>query len=160
LLALCTFARGELQLRAVYFLSVPKMLGRALYNFATYEWMVAWTLEKLDPGVLSKCTRLPAGKIAKRFDIILRDMANVLPLAQRQALQQAHLEFSRSVERRDQLVHAHPGTAPSDVQQLFYSAGWHAEMQWSLQQVEQAAIDFENAFISLNAIFYEFQPCT
>jgi hypothetical protein len=62
------------------------------------------------------------------------------------------------VKRRDQLLHARPLTAPNGKQQLFYTEGFHPEAQWPIEDVEQAAIHFENAAITFNALFHEFWP--
>ncbi len=134
------------------------LLGRAVYNFATYEWMIVWTLEKLAPGSLNKCTKLTANKIAELFGDVLGSSNNLVPPARLEALIQVRREFERLVEIRDQLLHAHPCTAPSGAQQLFYSGGRHSQMEWPLRKVEQAAIDFENASIEANNLFYNIWP--
>jgi hypothetical protein len=138
-----------------------QQLGRAVYNFATYEWMVAWTLEKLEPGFLKKCVgrrgAMTSRQVARHFADIVNNDISRLPANGRSALDQKQQEFARLVQVRDQLIHAHPGTAPGGGQQLYYS-GRHPQMEWPVEQVERAAIDFENAFISANELFYRLWP--
>jgi hypothetical protein len=136
------------------------LLGRAVYNFATHEWIVAWTLEKLKPGFINECNEagMTAGTIARRFGEIIKESANTLSADHHQKLGQVQQKFARLAKVRNQLLHAHPGTAPGGAQQLFYSRGSHGQTEWPMQQVEQAAIDFENANIEANALFYQLWP--
>jgi hypothetical protein len=64
-------------------------------------------------------------------------------------------KFSQLVKVRDQLIHAHPGTAPDGAQQLFYS-GRHGRTKWPMEQVEKTAIDFEEAAIAANNLFHNY----
>lgn len=96
-------------------------------------------------------------QIARCFADILNNNISTLPADQHQALGQVQQEFARLVDVRDQLIHAHPGTAPDGAQQL-YCSGRHPEMEWPVEQVEQAAIDFENAAIRANELFYRVWP--
>jgi hypothetical protein len=57
--------------------------------------------------------------------------------------------YRAAIKVRNQLLHAHPLTAPDGSQQLG-SAG----ANWSLEQVEVAAKQFEDAAIQGNAIFH------
>ncbi len=66
-----------------------------------------------------------ANKIAELFGKVLGSSINKIHPAQLEALIQVQREFEQLVEIRDQLLHAHPCTAPSGAQQLFYSGGRH-----------------------------------
>jgi hypothetical protein len=117
-------------------------------------------LEKLKPGFINECneTGMTAGTIARRFSEILKESANTLSPDHHLKLSQVQQNFARLAKVRNQLLHAHPGTAPGGAQQLFYSRGSHGQMEWPMQEVEQAAIDFENAEIEPNVLFYQLWP--
>lgn len=135
-----------------------ELLGRAVYNFAIYEWAVVWTSEKLKPGSLDESKTMTARRIAGLFAKNLDEYGGSLEESQLEQLREAHQQFSQLIERRDQLIHAHPITALDGKQQLFYVKGIHPEAEWPSEQVEQAAIEFENAAIALNDLFHTFWP--
>ena len=98
------------------------LLGKAVYLFAYYEWVVICIIEVLEPGFVrtySRGTRpLPSGEVTKRFRIAIRNSAE-LPPGDLKALDACATEFDGLVKRRNALVHAHPIT-DTDGSQIFH----------------------------------------
>jgi len=101
------------------------MLGRAIYNFTYYEWVVIGTIDKIEPDYLEFFTRdgQTAGQIAaKLLRAVAKADARLGPHA---------TTFDRLRKERDKLLHAHPYTAANGVQQLGYQ-GRHPSTDWPL----------------------------
>jgi hypothetical protein len=125
-------------------------LGQALYNFTYLEWVVVWTIVKLSSdGFGSVPKGETATQIAKALTRAVSSTTPALPDSLRQQLVKFDESYRAAIKVRNQLLHAHPLTAPDGSQQLG-SAG----SNWSLEQVEVAAKQFEDAAIQGNAIFH------
>lgn len=127
------------------------MLGRAVYNFTYYEWVVVWTIEKIQPGYLNRYSQEgpTAGVVASKFKAVI---AGADP-----RLAACAARFDDLRKERDKLLHAHPYTAENGVQQLGYR-GRHPSTEWPLPEVEKAALAFDNAACELNHLFYQLWP--
>lgn len=127
------------------------MLGRAVYNFTYYEWVVVWTIEKIQPGYLSHYSQEgpTAGHVASKFKAV------VVGADARLAACAAAFDALR--KERDKLLHAHPYTAANGVQQLGYR-GRHPSAEWPLAEVEKAALAFDDAACELNSLFHQLWP--
>lgn len=92
-------------------------LGRAAYVFSSAEWNAVYCCEKLEPGFVQKAVKLTAGQIADK----LVSLMNKRPATatDRQQCIDVAAEFKRLTGRRNDLMHANPGTAPGGEQQLF-----------------------------------------
>ncbi len=127
------------------------MLGRAVYNFTYYEWVVVWTIEKSEPGYLLHYSKKgpTAGSVATKFKTV------VIGADARLAACAATFDDLR--KERNKLLHAHPYTAANGVQQLGYR-GHHPSAEWPLPEVEKAALAFEDAACELNGLFHQLWP--
>jgi hypothetical protein len=128
-----------------------RLLGQALYNFTYLEWVVLWTIVRLngnDTGVLS--LRETAGAIAKRFLTSIRDTTVPLPVLLRLELTECHDHFVAATKTRNHLLHAHPYTASDGAQRLTYSG----DLKWPPEDVVKAAVAFEDLAIKVNDIFH------
>ena len=134
------------------------ILGRATYNFAYYEWIVIYTLEKLQPGYLSVYSTkgLTSGRVAADWNRSLRTTPPLQPELQSR-LEACAATFDRLYPERNKLMHAHPYTAEEGIQQLGYWARQQAT-QWPMQEVQAIANSFDAAAIELNALFCEIWP--
>lgn len=127
------------------------MLGRAIYNFTYYEWVVVYITERLEPGYLSYYTNTgpTAGQVAPKFlGVVEGADARLTAYA---------ATFDHLRKERDKLLHAHPYTAANGVQQLGYR-GRHPSTEWPLPEVEKAARKFDNAACELNSLFHQLWP--
>ena len=125
-------------------------LGQALYNFTYLEWVVVWTIVKLSSdGFGSVPKGETAAQIAKALTRAIASTTPALPDSLRRQLVKFDESYRAAIKVRNKLLHAHPLTAPDGSQQLG-SAG----SNWTLEQVEVAAKQFEDAAIQGNAIFH------
>ena len=100
-----------------------RKLGRAFYNFTYLEWIVIWTIARLNG---SDFTTVPQGRgaTASRICAVLTNAIEratpplTAPLAQ--ALGDFRDRFEQAIDRRNKLLHAHPFTAGDGSQQLGY----------------------------------------
>lgn len=124
-------------------------LGLAAYAFASCEWQVAWSCERIRPGSLRKITgdELTAGKIAKLFIDLCRNMPRS---TQRSELQAIAGEFARLVLVRNDILHGKPCTAPSGEQRL------SGRQVIEIRDLEDAADDFVACGSRLNKLYYDF----
>ncbi|MGH7515457.1 MAG: hypothetical protein ACREOQ_21340 [Gemmatimonadales bacterium] len=125
-------------------------LGQALYNFTYLEWVVVWTIVSLSSdGFGSVPTGETAAQIAKALTRAIASTVPALPDSLRRQLAKFDESYRAAIKVRNKLLHAHPLTAPDGRQQLG-SAG----SNWTLEQVEVAAKQFEDAAIQGSAIFH------
>jgi hypothetical protein len=125
-------------------------LGRAVYNFAMLEFDVAYIIERLEPGYLRKYVsqRKTAGSVAKDFaEAIVRAHGH----AAAAELPDIYNAFVDLKDRRNELLHANPNTAPDGTQALYYQAD---QIAWELDLVRQAATDFAAAADKANSLLY------
>jgi hypothetical protein len=60
-----------------------KELGRAVYNFAYWEWIILWTIETLENGFLNEYrhAKMPSGGVAKRLQKAIQNKKHDLTSA-------------------------------------------------------------------------------
>lgn len=135
-------------------------LGRAVYNFAYYEWVVIWTVDRLESGYVDRYSSDPrgitSGNVASDFSAAI-DAASSLCPELRDSLRDAAVCFAELVHERNRLIHAHPYTAEGGEQQLLYS-GRLPRIEWELRDVEEVAARFDAAAATLNELFYRLAP--
>ena len=126
-----------------------KALGLAAYAFASCEWQVAWSCERIRPGSLAKVTReeLTAGRIAKLFIDLCR---NIPKSKERSELQSIAQEFARLVLVRNDILHGKPCTAPSGEQRL------SGQKIIEIPDLQNASDDFVACGGRLNNLYYKF----
>lgn len=124
-------------------------LGRAAYTFASLEWQVVWSCERLKQGSLNGIVEnsLTAGKISKVFIDLSRNMPKS---AIRTELQEIARKFSTLVLLRNEILHGKPCTAPNGDQQL------SGKKVITIPALEAAADQFVEWGAKLNAIYYDF----
>ena len=124
-------------------------LGLAAFTFATLEWQVVWSCERIQPGALRKIVdeALTAGTIAKRFIDLSRNMPKS---EEREILKQIAADFSSLVITRNQILHGKP------------CAGQNGDSRLSsmgiieIPELEEAADAFTECASRLNSIYYGF----
>ncbi len=127
-----------------------KAVGTAFYNFTYLEWVVIWSIVKLSAtGFASVPTGKTASFIAKAFHKAINTTSPVLSPSLRKQLTRFHKSYLAAIQLRNKLLHAHPCTAPGGMQQL---AG--GGVQWPIETVYAAALQFENAAIQGSSVFH------
>lgn len=119
--------------------------GLALICFARLEWSAVWCCEKLQSGYLGTVQRKTAGVIAN--DFVNMTSAHTDPDISSNLNLQAH-EFRNLVKRRNDLMHANPGTAPTGEQRLFREGD-----EWTVALIDALADEFAALDITLNDFF-------
>jgi hypothetical protein len=121
-------------------------LGLALICFARLEWGAVWCCEKLEPGFVQTVSKMHSADIAKKLIELTASHPNAAIMA---SLHQHALEFKRLVRRRNDLLHAKPGTAPTGEQRLFRSG-----YEWTIPMVNDLTDEFAAADLELVHQFY------
>ena len=120
-------------------------IGMAAYCFATMEWNAVYCGEKLSPGYVNTVAEKTAGVIAR--DIV--GFTQLVTEQNKQArYQTATNNFAQLVKRRNDLMHATPGTFESG-QRLGRSG-----IPWELADINNIADDFATCSIELNELYY------
>ena len=137
------------RLRAPVKAEYVEALGRAAYTFASCEWQVVWSCERIRPGSLQRIVgeELTAGRIAKVFIDVCRNMPKS---TERSELREIAHRFAELVVVRNGIFHGKPCTAPSGEQRL------GASSILELTDLESAADDFSECGIKLNSLYYSF----
>ena len=123
------------------------LVGKAVYVFAYYEWIVIWLVEKFEPGFVARYSR---GKPMTSGGVLVelkRVIANAQK-AQQQELQTCCDTFESMIEKRNALIHAHPSTDVDGKQILTYQAALSRslpDMKWPASQVEKVITEFDAA---------------
>lgn len=109
-------------------------LGLATVCFARLEWNAVWCGEKIQPGYIRTVRKKTAGQIATD---ILRMAAGHPNPAIVLSLGAAAADFKALVGRRNDLVHANPGTAKSGEQRLFRNGA-----EWTIDTINNLSDEF------------------
>ena len=125
-------------------------LGVAFYNFTYLEWAVIWTIVKLTSNGFDAIPRpATAAVLRKALANAIDTTSPPLPEELRKHLKEFEELFRLALRVRNQLLHAHPYTAADGEQRL-----GTGEVRWSLEEVDAAALRFEEAAIFGNGIFH------
>ena len=127
--------RLRMKLRVPFDPEYVILLGKAVYLFAYYEWIVIYIIEVLAPGFVATYSRgkpLPSGTVGKKFRRAIVNSRG-LPPDDLKALDACATEFENLVDRRNALVHAHPITDTDGSQILHYQtcpSRPYPDMRW------------------------------
>lgn len=117
-------------------------VGLATISFARLEWDAVHCCERMQPGYLRTVDRKTAGMIAS--DLVNLAASHPDP-GTAISLGAAAAEFVRLVRRRNDLLHASPGTAPTGEQRLFRRGD-----EWTTVAIDEVADEFVAAATVLN----------
>ena len=129
-------------------------LGRAVYCFAALEWRAVLCVQKIaekghNPATsrhyLESVAAKTAGQIARDF---MTATNGIIHPALRVAVQPAADRFRALTERRNDLVHATPGTAANGDQRLFLKGA-----EWTIADVEALSDKFAECNIRLDDLY-------
>ena len=134
-------------------------VGKAVYFFAYYEWIIIYVIEQFSPGFVNEYSRnrkMTSGHVAKRLKKVLHE-GTAMAAEIRSALDTCCDEFDSLIPRRNALIHAHPITdTPTGAQILNFQSGISeaiADMKWSGDSVERFAFDVSEASTKASALF-------
>jgi hypothetical protein len=111
-------------------------LGLAIFAFARLEWAAVCCCERIQPNSIHGLPkkRKTAGGIAKK----LIELAAGLPASPEQIdLRAAAAEFEGLALRRNDLLHAQPGSTTDGAQRVFRDG-----LPWEIEKINEAADDF------------------
>lgn len=117
-------------------------VGLATICFSRLEWNAAWCCEKMRAGYLNGVGTKTAGQIATDLVAMAAAHPDAAVVA---SLGLPAAEFKRLVGKRNDLVHANPGTAPDGDQRLFRNGE-----EWTFELVNDASDEFAAASVPLN----------
>jgi hypothetical protein len=126
-------------------------LGRAFYNFAYLESVIISTIARLSAVGHAA---VPWGQTARFVARALLEAINAadppLDAPSRRDLLRVHQDFRVAIKTRNRLLHSHPFTNAEGEQRL---SAHHRE--WTMEEVEAAAQQFEEAALFANGVFHE-----
>ena len=119
-------------------------IGTATYCFASLEWNAAYCGDKLSQGYITTVATKTAGVIARD---VVGFAATIADPATKARYQAAADEFARLVTRRNDLMHANPGTIGGDERLVRQGVPWQPD------EINDLADEFAACSIELNELF-------
>lgn len=136
------------------------LVGTAVYIFAYYEWAIIYLIQQYKTGFVirySRGTPMASGAVRNELAAILANGATVYGAVSKAELQACHDEFSRLIDKRNALIHAHPITDKDGSQILNYQTHTDRvlpDMKWPGEQVEEAIREFDTAACTASALLH------
>ena len=134
-------------------------IGKAVYFFAYYEWIIIYVIEQFSPGFVNEYSRdrkMTSGHVAKRLKKVLLE-GSTMAAEIRSALDTCCDEFVSLIPRRNALIHAHPITDTPTGEQILNFQGRVSEaiadMKWTSDKVERFAMDVSEASTIASSLF-------
>lgn len=131
--------------------SYALLIGKAVYLFAYYEWIVINIVEHLVGGFLRAYCReklLKSGDVQREFQSAINTREDSLTNLLQTNLQSCCDEFKKLIVKRNALIHAHPITEANGSQILAYQTRTTkplSEITWSNAEVELIIQEFDSA---------------
>lgn len=132
------------------------ILGKAIYIFSYYEWIIINIMEKLNPGFVNYYSRpinipLTSGKVKSEFYNMINQ--NTFPKCgiNKTEFDDCYKQFDALIEKRNALIHAHPITDIDGSQILSYQTKPNmkfSDIIWTVYKVEELIQDFDKAAVS------------
>ena len=120
-------------------------LGLALWTYTGLEWNVVCVLRKIWPDYVRKCYRLPQRPMASH---IQRDFAwtirKIRDDALKQNMQETNDAFTACSEKRNDLFHASPVTAPNG-DRVLRRLTERSRILWTIEDVAKVTRQFDAA---------------
>jgi hypothetical protein len=129
------------------------LVGKAVYIFAYYEWIIIYIMEYLKPGFAHDYSRgkpMTSGVVADEFKKMINSAVSFAVVSQMD-FQECHEKFKRMIDKRNALIHAHPCTDADGNQILAYQtnpAKGLPDMRWPQANVEVIIHEFDEAACS------------
>ena len=127
------------------------LVGKAVYVFAYYEWVIIWIIERLQNGFVNKYSRgkpLTSGAVLQKLQSLISDPLTDFAKVSRPDLQACCSDFESLIARRNALIHAHPCTDYDGSQILAYQTTITKplpDIRWSVAEVEAIMLKIDGA---------------
>jgi len=135
------------------------LVGKAVYVFAYYEWIIIYIIEQFQRDFVREYCRVEvmmSGKVRTEFQRVIDDPMTDFSKISKHELQASCDEFKRLIVRRNALIHAHPCTDKDGSQILNYQTiptRGIPDMKWSKGEVETIIGEFDRAACSAAVLF-------
>lgn len=135
-----------------------KIVGKAIYMFAYYEWTIIYIIENLKPGYINEYSRMTiktSGTVSKDLKEVIDSLDSIFT-SKKNNLEACHKSFSELIEKRNALMHAHPVTDEDDGQIMAYQANPDkkviSDMVWSPTKVEELIKEIDVAAVEAGSV--------
>jgi hypothetical protein len=131
--------------------SYAALVGKAVYVFAYYEWVLIYIVEYLRAGFVARYSRgdpMTSGQVKQALQSVINDPTADFSKVTRQQLQDCCTRFDELVVKRNALIHAHPCTDTDGSQILAYQTKPHSrlpDMKWPTADVSAMIAEFDKA---------------
>jgi len=131
--------------------SYAALVGKAVYGFAYYEWMIIYAIDYLRSGFVSKYARgdsMTSGRVREALQHTLDSPHVSFAKVSKAELQACCDEFEKLIVKRNALIHAHPITDSDGSQILAYQTKGTKplpDMKWPKAEVESIIREFDAA---------------
>ena len=138
-------------------------LGKAVYLFSYYEWVVICIVERLKPGFVAEYSRkksMTSRKVHNRFKIALEQDIGGHHM-DKTTLESCSHEFDGLVDKRNALIHAHPSNDIDGAQILNYQSNLSkpiSDMKWQTVDIEKFVEEVDAAAVRANELLHQFRP--
>lgn len=135
------------------------LVGKAVYVFAYYEWTIIWIIEHLTSGFVHEYSRgkpITSGGVKSRFKTAISNLQTNQRNVSATELNSCLNTFSKLVEKRNALIHAHPCTDKDGAQILTYQTQTSkllTDMKWPSHEVENIISEIDEAACEAGAVF-------
>jgi hypothetical protein len=139
------------------------ILGKAVYLFAYYEWIIIYIIEYLDKGFVSEYSRptkrpLTSGSVNVKLKETIAKVDFSTLTVDNADLEQCQQEFENLIDKRNALIHAHPITDKDGSQILAYQARPSkaiSDMTWKLSEIESLIKEIDATGVKAGKILDE-----
>ena len=138
------------------------LVGKSVYLFSYYEWVIIYMVERLKPGFVKEYCRgkrpMTSGTVRKRFRKAL-DMDTGSHGVNKAHLEQCYQKFNDLIPKRNAFIHAHPITDVDGAQILNYQGNLSqliSDMKWEPSKVEGFIEEIDEAACQANELLHQF----
>jgi hypothetical protein len=124
------------------------LIGKAIYIFSYYEWVMIYIMENLQPGFASRYSRgkpMTSGEVKNKLQAVISSSSSINV---KQIICDCANEFEKLVIKRNSLIHAHPITDADESQILAYQTEPTKplpDMKWTKEEVVVLISEFDAA---------------
>ena len=135
-------------------------IGKAVYLFSYYEWIVIYITDRLEPGFLAEYCRgqwrgMTAGQVSERLKNAVKHYAGDKGV-EKDELICCWLAFDTLLPKRNALVHAHPMSDVDGAQILSYQGSPSkqiSDLKWEAVRLEEFLRELDVAAVQANQLF-------
>lgn len=135
-------------------------VGKAVYLFSYYEWIVIYITEKLQPGFLAEYCRghwrgMTAGQVSGRLKIAVEHYAGDKGV-EKDELMCCWSAFDTLLLKRNALIHAHPISDVDGAQILSYQGSPSrqiSDLKWQAVHLKKFLHELDDAAVQANQLF-------